>query len=185
MSLQTASQTSLPASPHLSDEQISQYLVDGDALPEVTAHLADCQRCREELAVFGVSMDAFNDVSLAWSQSQPAGRLQERLRREARTEAPRRALAVASWALCASLAVAAGISIGNHERAHELTARPAVAVAGDNEAQIERDNRLLFAVAEATSVKTASPLEEYGLGLEPAAQESLKGKNRHDRNFHE
>ena len=155
--------------PHLNEEQFAACAmgeeVDPATAAHLAAHLAACEACRAELAAFAVSVDSFNTSSMAWSEAQPA----RSLRPLVRSQRPQTAWAIASWALAGCLALATAVSLGTHPQgkseqdAKGVAGTQTFAEAGDTAAQIERDNKLLLAVDQATSSRAASPLQEYGL----------------------
>lgn len=163
------SQSNPHPGPHLDEEQFAACAlgeeVGAATSAHLAAHLAACEACRAELAAFAVSVDSFNTVSMAWSEAQPAPSLRPLLR----SGRPQPAWAIASWALAGCLALASAVSLGTRHQApseqggDEAAGTQTFADAGDTAAQIARDNKLLLAVDQATSVRPASPLQEYGL----------------------
>jgi hypothetical protein len=163
---------------HLTDEQFAECAFGGGEIPaEAASHLQQCAACREELAKFRASVESFNQVSMAWSESRPA----ESLRGRVRTEKAQPRWAVVSWALAGCLAVASAVSIGTRLEDQRDAAKAHPPASADvSEAQIERDNKLLLAVDEATSVRPVSPLQEYG--IEESSTGRVKGHTSRSAN---
>ncbi len=170
---------------HLNEEEFAACAL-GDELaadvePRLQAHLATCAACRAEVASFAASVESFNTASLAWSESQPAPSLQPLLREpEAHP-----AWSIASWglagALAGCLALVSAISVETHRGAsHGREGLQDTRLVDDSPAQIERDNKLLLAVAQATSARAASPLQEYG--LDAAAAVPARARHAQDEN---
>ena len=168
-------------SPHLNDEQFAECAAGGMPDPAIVEHLAACEACRAEVDAFRLTMESFNTESLAWSEAQPA----ESLRSRVPERKPQPVWVVASWALAGCLALLSALSVATHrgEQRNNLLGKdqlgisrpPATPDAGDSPAQIERDNRLLSAVYEATSTRASSPLLEYG--LEAPSPARTKGRS--------
>jgi hypothetical protein len=167
---------------HLNDDQFSEYLMGEEPTAEVTAHLAQCEACREEMAGFDLSVDSFNQTTLAWSESRPAAGLgsaggQRWLQRPI--------FAASAWALAACMMLAAGVFAVLH---HEQSERPAdiASIASptmgntvqDSEAQIAQDNKLLMDVDMALRSGDRSPVQEYGLEAVSTARRSARGVSR-------
>lgn len=148
-------------SPHLTDDDFAGCLAGTTPAPAIAAHLASCDLCREELAVFLTSVDTFSDATLEWSRSQPVG--------SPRTELLRHIPSLFSpglrWGLAGILLVGVSIPAVLHYERRDLRVNPQAALAGpeDTPAQIAQDNRLMESVNVALESTDPSPFREYGL----------------------
>lgn len=59
------------ANAHLSEDDISQWLVEGPT-PEAEAHVESCRNCQGKLAEARDPLTAFRTAVMAWSEKQPA-----------------------------------------------------------------------------------------------------------------
>jgi predicted anti-sigma-YlaC factor YlaD len=149
--------TSAPlTSPHLTDDQFTECLIDNAPSGAAEAHLAACPQCRAELSRFLVSVDDFSSAALAWSYAQPA------VSPRAIAAAARPAfLTPARWAIAAALLIVLGVPLVRHHNDDAVST--AAATAEDTEAQIAQDNRLLQSVNVAIAVDDSAPLRQYQL----------------------
>ena len=149
---------------HLNDDQFTDVLIGEQLSSDATAHLSQCEACREELARFGSSVGDFNTASLAWSVSHAAGSSIE-ANRVRRFESRSPIMMAASWALAACLTVMAGVAVVQHREASSREANVASMVPPheDSEAEIAQDNKLLADVEREIHGYDRSPVQEYGL----------------------
>jgi hypothetical protein len=157
---------------HLTDEQFMECVIDApDAASH--AHLAGCEQCREELALFSKSVSDFSLATLNWSEAQPS----VSLRASARHRRP--AFVAAGWALATAVVLAVALpAVWHRERpaapasaagvpvaAPVPAAREPITVASteDSPAQIAEDNRMMQSVNLAIGVSEPSPIREYRL----------------------
>jgi anti-sigma factor RsiW len=150
------------SSPHLTDEQLTDYL-SGDSLPAVDDHLASCEVCRREIASMRASFRVFHHASMEWSEgAQNAVGSTPRLRRTAHSWRPAAVLAVACLAV-----IAAVLLFGLLHRPAKTTPFAGIgggASAGDsNTAEVSRDNQLLAAIDKELDSADLSPQKMYGI----------------------
>ena len=149
-----------PGSNHLTNDQFTEMLMTGITDAACENHLAGCELCREELAVFSDSIGLFTTTSLAWSESKPA----QSLRMTASRQVRRAAYAPLRWALAAAVIVGVGVPVWNYEQrpiANQVTT-PNLA-SDDSPADIAQDNALMQSVNIALNSDEGSPLPEYHL----------------------
>ncbi len=146
---------------HLTGEQFAECLTAEYLRPEVRAHLAACDGCREELRAFMASMEDFSQAALGWSRTRQAAPKLEinRLHRPV--------FARLEWALACVLAFAAGVPVALHieqgNAAREHAAPSGSVQPDDSAAQIAQDNRLMQSVDLALAQTDPSPYQEYRL----------------------
>ncbi len=131
-------------SEHITEDQLTEMVIEGQMPAACRAHLQECVACSErlsgELELFGSSMDAFNASTMAWSRSRPAP-----VQHVRRASASAR-LWFAPAALTFAAAAVALITVPVWHT-HTPDAAPIAAVAsGDNAAQIAQDNALMQSV---------------------------------------
>lgn len=165
---------SIPVRGHLNDEQITECLMGVEPSGEISAHLMQCEICRQELERFGASIDSFNATTLAWGESRAGTSL---LRGNALPRTDRHVFAVASWALATCLMLVSGLTFYMHR---DPSAHVASAVASheDSEAQIAQDNKLLTEVDLAIHDYGRSPVQEYGLLPNATDRSRQRGESR-------
>lgn len=145
-------------SPHLSEEQICEYLSDPAADSEAALHLAQCASCMAAVQSFRTSIESFGIASLSWSEARAAS--------NSPVSSPGWS-ARPMWAFAALLVIA--IAIFAAGRLHILLRNSAVAapnieaVNGDSPSDIARDNQLMSAVNVEINRREPSPLVEYNL----------------------
>jgi len=150
-------------SAHLSEEALDDVLI-GLSTPESDAHLAACSVCRSRVEEFRSGLQAFNQVSLAWSEARPMPRTTISLQTAARSKARRDLFAPLGWAMAAAMVLMIGIPIWNRDHSAPSNNEPAAAAtASDSEAQIAQDNELLKSVDMALNTNEESSLSEYQL----------------------
>jgi hypothetical protein len=142
------------ASSHWTDEQFSDYVLGATMDREVSLHLETCAVCREELDRFQESVLSFNQVSMAWSERRSDARASD-----LEFETKLGWLPTVAWAMAAGLAVAVGLPMALNRPATQPAVHVArvaseaegtqIASVGDENsaAAIERDNKLMMAVA--------------------------------------
>lgn len=162
-------------SPHLTDDDFAECIDGTTPAPAIAAHLAGCDLCREELAVFLTSVDTFRGAALEWSRSQPVGSPRADLLRHS----PSLFSPGLRWAVAAIFLLGVSIPAVLHHERRDLPVNPQAALAApeDSPAQIAQDDRLMESVNVALEKTDPSPFREYGLarghqskstsGLEP------------------
>jgi anti-sigma factor RsiW len=150
---------------HLTGDQFTDCAIGLEPDAAVAQHLAQCELCRAELAVFGSSVDSFNRAAQSWSESLPAPTVAAAGRRPPAAWVPRPFLATVSWALAASMLLFTAISTAIHHHLDHLS--PPVASTleeqEDSPAQIEQDNKLLMAIEREIRVDDRTAVQEYGI----------------------
>jgi hypothetical protein len=153
-----STQEQLSQSQHLNDDQFAECLTAEYPQPVVQAHLAGCDRCREELGVFMASMDDFSHAALGWSRAK------QEIPRTGFKPVRRSFLQPLQWALACVLALAVGVPVAVHlDRTDAASPSVNSADAGDSAAQIAQDNRLMQSVDLALGQSDPSPYQEYHL----------------------
>lgn len=153
----------LEFSAHLSEEALQDVLI-GIGSPDSDAHLALCSICRGQLQEFRSDMQLFNRTSLAWSEARSAAALPAAPVPKFRNLV----FAPASWILAATLLLAIGLPMWNHNHRSDLNLAPVPAsLPEDSQAQIAQDNDLLREVNAALNQAEESPLNEYHLSDRP------------------
>ena len=161
--------------PHWTEERFSDYVLGLTTGHEANLHLDRCAICREELDRFQESIASFNQVSMAWSERRAHGIARERAVKPAFAWFP-----TAAWALAAGLALAVGLPMAMEHRQEPAAIHVAqvhsqdemgstqIASVGDENspAAIERDNKMMMAVADELNRADPTPAI-YGV---PAAQ---------------
>jgi hypothetical protein len=145
--------------PHLTDDQFTECMLT-EPNEASRQHLASCELCRAELAVFGSSVNDFGKASAAWSES--ASRVS--IRALAKTNARRTGFVAAGWALTAAVLLAIGLPQWMHRRtvpAGDQTAE--IAALQDSASQIAQDDKLMQSVYVALAPQDPSPFQEYQL----------------------
>jgi hypothetical protein len=160
-------------SAHLSEEAINDCLI-GLGSPQSEAHLAVCVGCSSRVKEFQTDMAAFNQTTLAWSESRPRTNLHS-------APAPRTgriAVLPLGWALAAALLVVIGFPVWNHYRSAVHTAPAAGSASVDSEAQIAQDNDLLQSVNVALNEDEESPVAVYHLSEAPHPRSKARSELR-------
>lgn len=172
---------------HLTEDQITDLLIEGVPAASCQAHLAVCAGCRErveqDLLTFGSTIEDFNHVTLAWSDQRPLAARAEK--------APSHWSLVPTGLAFAAVALAAGIPVWNQ---HNRVPTPAPAIAlptnsadnstagPDRASQIAADNALMQSVNLALAANEPSPLAEYypeqAPLADPAASAHLPRRSR-------
>ncbi len=136
---------------HVTEEQITDMIVDG----QVPAHVTDCADCRARvdaaMADFSGATADFSAATLAWSAAQP-----RRIQMPAARGVGFR-LMPAALGLAMAAAVFVALPAWQERAAMEITPQ-------DSSAQIADDDALLQQVNVALAQGDASPLDEYHLG---------------------
>jgi hypothetical protein len=159
-------------SEHLSEEALDDVLI-GLGSPEAEAHLAVCELCRHQIKGFQSGVGAFNQASLAWSESKPRTSLQLPAAKAGPAWIPQ-----LTWAMGAVVLLLIGASVWNHNPA-VVPENPAVAlVQADSETQIAEDNDLLKSINAALSESEASPVQQYGLSDQPRPHRRARRESR-------
>jgi hypothetical protein len=162
-------------SAHLSEEALDDALI-GLSSPETEAHLALCGVCRSQLESFHTEMQLFNETSMAWCEARPARPFPAVSRSKKLSHAY---YAPLGWAMAATVFLAIGVPIWNHDR-HTSPKYDAASVSmpQDTEAQIAQDNELMRSVDAAISTQEASPLSEYKPSKRPQTHETSRSESR-------
>ena len=152
-----------PSGLHLTEEQLTEIVVDGFASGPCREHLASCVPCRErvesEMLAFGASVDAFNRVSLAWSTAQP-----RRVRTTNSASHHPRRLTFATTALAIAAVTVAIVVPGFYREFHPpVHTHDLAATAEDTPAQIADDNALMVSVNVVLASSDPLPLNQYKL----------------------
>jgi hypothetical protein len=161
-------------SAHLSEEALDDALI-GLSSPETEAHLALCGACRGQLESFHTEMQLFNQTSMAWSEARPARPFPV----VSHKKLSHAYYAPLGWALAATVFLAIGVPVWNHDR-HVSPKYNAESVSApqDTEAQIAQDNDLMRSVDAALSAQETSPLNEYNLSKRSQTRETSRPELR-------
>ena len=148
-------------SPHLTDEQVADYL-SGESVKTTETHLAECAACRGEIDRLRASLRAFDQASMAWSEarigSQPGSQPGHLLHRvQAGWHLP------AAGTLAGAAAIAVMLLFTVHHRRLSADGNVRASNISDSTAEIERDNLLLRAIDEELDSLDLSPSKMYGI----------------------
>jgi hypothetical protein len=162
---------------HLTEDDLTNYLIDPASEDAATMHLADCAACTAKLAAFRVSMESFSMLSLAWSEQRSITTPLRPTRSRAVRWIPN---TMPGWsaAIAAALLLAIAVPMDLHVKARQSSAelRGDAGVDQDSEAQIQRDNQLMRAVSLEINRREPSPL----VALNEPAQANSSAKRRSD-----
>ncbi len=156
-----------PASPHLTEDQLTDCMIEDHPDPGCQTHLAHCEECRLRLKLereaFQTSIAGFNSASLAWSESRPS----LSLRAKAASQAANSVYTPMRWALATVALALVALPIWNHDRrATPAGSQPAVSSPDDSASQIAQDNQLMQSVNLALARNEPSPFNEYRLTVD-------------------
>jgi len=149
--------SSRQAQPHLSEDDLTNHLIDPDHESPAALHLAACTDCHARLEAFEASMGSFSSLTLAWSEQRS---ITMPLRPE-RGSAPRwvpSTMPAWSAVIAAALLLAVVIPADLHIKAREAQTQAEVGVDPDSDAQIAQDNQLMRAVSLEINRREPSPL---------------------------
>ena len=150
-------------SEHITEDQLTEMVIEGQMPAPCRAHLQECVACSErlsrELELFGSSVDAFNASTIAWSRSRPVP-----VQRPRKASAPaQRWFAPAALAFAAAAVAMIAVPVWHP---HPRDVAPVAAVAsGDSATEIAQDNALMQSVNVALNASEPSPLDEYNLAV--------------------
>ena len=146
-------------SAHLTDEQFAECVTVAPSA-ESQLHLEECERCRQELAIFQSSLSAFETTAVAWSEAMP----KVDLRAAARLRARRTMERPLGWALATAALLLIAVPVWkNHQGPSAGSESAAVSTPDDSADQIAQDNRLLQSVYAELTPQDVSPFKEYGM----------------------
>jgi anti-sigma factor RsiW len=153
---------------HLSEEAFDDLLIGLGSI-EQARHLSRCAACRAKVEQFREDVGLFNQASMQWSEAQPTRALCPAVTPPSRFHMP---IGLLGSALATILIAAVVVPVWRHERAPNLTNRPAQ----DSAAQIAEDNMLMQEVNAAISPQEQSPIEAYHITEGPAAHSMARPK---------
>lgn len=163
-----------PQLSHLTEEQFTAYLIDPESSSQAATHMTACSACRQEFETFADSLNSFNTVSLAWSQSRQTIGVISRPRRDW--------LPAMGWALAMCLVFAVGLTVllkSGSGRSATGSSPMAVTAQDENSAtQIAHDNQLMSDVNLELNLPVQSPLVEYGLNTPPRESVGAQTESR-------
>lgn len=169
---------SMQSATHLTEEALDDLLI-GLASVESEAHLAECAACRAKVQAFGAHLNAFNQASMAWSQSRSEALPAIRAAASAKVKSIWTALAPLEWAVAVAVLLLLAVPVWNRNQPRVLVSSAvATPAAGDSEAQIAEDNDLLKSVDAALNANDASPIAEYDLIERPHSHSKARSKTR-------
>jgi len=158
--LSMSQQTQQKKIQHLTEDDLTNYLIDPASETATELHLAACTDCHAKLDEFRLSMSSFSALSLEWCEQRS---ITTPLRPAVKLAARSIPTGMPGW----SAALAAALLL-------------AIADAGidqDSDAQIQQDNQLMRAVSLEINRREPSPLVATN---EPAQSSSPAAKRRLD-----
>lgn len=127
---------------HLSDEQFANILAGDRTDMRARLHVESCAACQGELMSLGAAIGDLNNASLRWAEQ-----------RAVRIEVPSRWVlnwnAMPGWGATLAGVLIFGVALGAHMQIGQHSAvadRPAHALAAPSDAELAKDNNLMFSI---------------------------------------
>ena len=153
---------------HLTEDDLTDYLIDPAGESATEHHLAACTDCHAKLEAFRLSMVSFSSLSLEWCEQRS---ITTPLRPAATPAARWIPTTMPGWsaALAAALLLAIAVPMDLHVKSHQPSTQADAGIDQDSEAQIQQDNQLMRAVSLEINRREPSPLVAANESTQPSS----------------